>query len=133
MPIGGWSSVANESPLPIGRGPFVTGQQNGDDERAASERVRRRGRRCPGVLERRRAARRTRRDRARSSRTVSMSPTLCRPASLTVCMLLRVSDRAVQDPMGWSSIRLKERYMHVTEELRRDVADQLNGYFCNPN
>lgn len=62
-----------------------------------------------------------------------MSPTLCRPASLTVCMLLRVSDRAVQDPMGWSSIRLKERYMHVTEELRRDVADQLNGYFCNPN
>lgn len=48
-------------------------------------------------------------------------------------MLLRVPDRAVQDHMGWSSIRMKERYMHVTEELRREIADQLNGYFWDVN
>jgi hypothetical protein len=33
------------------------------------------------------------------------------------------------DFMGWSSASMKLRYMHVTDGLRRDVADQLNGYF----
>ncbi|SDY25638.1 Phage integrase, N-terminal SAM-like domain [Saccharopolyspora shandongensis] len=56
-----------------------------------------------------------------------------RHTAATVLMLLRVPDRAVQDHMGWSSIRMKERYMHVTEGLRREIADQLNGYFWNPN
>ncbi len=31
--------------------------------------------------------------------------------------------------MGWSSVTMKQRYMHVTETIRRDVADQLNHYF----
>ncbi|CAL99812.1 integrase-like protein [Saccharopolyspora erythraea NRRL 2338] len=56
-----------------------------------------------------------------------------RHTAATVLMLLRVPDRAVQDHMGWSSIRMKERYMHVTEELRREIADQLNGYFWDVN
>lgn len=30
---------------------------------------------------------------------------------------------------GWSTVAMKTRYMHVTEQLRRDVADQINGYF----
>jgi hypothetical protein len=29
----------------------------------------------------------------------------------------------------WAELAMKARYMHVTEGLRRDVADQLNGYF----
>jgi hypothetical protein len=33
------------------------------------------------------------------------------------------------DFMGWSSASMRKRYMHVTEELRRDVATQLNHYF----
>jgi len=33
------------------------------------------------------------------------------------------------DVMGWSTPAMKQRYMHVTEELRRDVAVQINGRF----
>jgi hypothetical protein len=33
------------------------------------------------------------------------------------------------DVMGWSTVAMKQRHMHVTEELRRDVADQISGYF----
>lgn len=52
-----------------------------------------------------------------------------RHTAATVLLLLGVQDRAVMDVMGWSSASMKLRYMHVTEGLRRDVADQLNGYF----
>ncbi len=31
--------------------------------------------------------------------------------------------------MGWSSMDMLKRYQHVTEALRRDVAEQINGYF----
>lgn len=31
--------------------------------------------------------------------------------------------------MGWSSVTMKHRYMHVTETVRRDVAGRLNSYF----
>lgn len=52
-----------------------------------------------------------------------------RHTAATVLMLLRVPDRAVQDHMGWSTIRMKERYMHVTEDLRHEIAGQLDSYF----
>lgn len=52
-----------------------------------------------------------------------------RHTAATVLLLLGVQDRAVMDLMGWSTVAMKARYMHVTEGLRRDVADQLNGYF----
>lgn len=52
-----------------------------------------------------------------------------RHTAATVLLLLGVQDRAVMDFMGWSSASMKLRYMHVTDGLRRDVADQLNGYF----
>lgn len=52
-----------------------------------------------------------------------------RHTAATVLLLLGVQDRAVMDLMGWSSASMKVRYMHVTDGLRRDVADQLNGYF----
>lgn len=52
-----------------------------------------------------------------------------RHTAATVLLLLGVQDRAVMDIMGWSTMAMKQRYMHVTEGLRRDVAEQLNGYF----
>jgi len=55
-----------------------------------------------------------------------------RHTAATVLLLLGVQDRAVMDFMGWSSASMKLRYMHVTEGLRRDVADQLSGYFWKP-
>lgn len=52
----------------------------------------------------------------------------CRRPAATVLLLLGVQDRAVMDVMGWSTGAMKQRCMHVTEGLRRDVADQLNRY-----
>jgi hypothetical protein len=37
------------------------------------------------------------------------------------------------DVVGWSTVTTAQRYMHVTEALRRDVADQVNGYFWRAN
>jgi site-specific recombinase XerD len=50
-----------------------------------------------------------------------------------VLLLLGVQDRAVMDLMGWSTVAMKQRYMHVTEELRRTVADQISSYFWKEN
>jgi integrase len=55
-----------------------------------------------------------------------------RHTAATVLLILGVPDRTVMDIMGWSNASMKARYMHVTEEVRRDVAVQLNGYFWKP-
>lgn len=55
-----------------------------------------------------------------------------RHTAATVLLLLGVNDRVVMELMGWSTVAMKQRYMHVTEELRQDVADQINGYFWKP-
>lgn len=52
-----------------------------------------------------------------------------RHTAATVLLLLGVPDRAVMDFMGWSTPTMKTRYMHVTEGIRRDVADQISSYF----
>jgi integrase len=52
-----------------------------------------------------------------------------RHTAATVLLLLGVPDRAAMDLMGWSTPAMKQRYMHVTGELRRDIAEQLNRYF----
>lgn len=31
--------------------------------------------------------------------------------------------------MGRSTLSMKARYLHVTDDIRRDVADQLNAHF----
>lgn len=54
-----------------------------------------------------------------------------RHTAATVLLLLGVNDRVVMEVMGWSTPTMKQRYMHVTEELRREVAKQINGYFWN--
>lgn len=52
-----------------------------------------------------------------------------RRTAARVLLLLGVHERVV---MGWSSASMRKRYMHVTEQLRTDVAQQLNGYFWEP-
>lgn len=54
-----------------------------------------------------------------------------RHTAATVLLLLGVSDRAAMDFMGWSSVTMKQRYMHVTDGLRREIADQLSQHFWN--
>lgn len=56
-----------------------------------------------------------------------------RHTAATVLLLLGVPDRTVMDIMGWSTDSMKARYMHVTEEIKRDVANQINGYFWKGN
>lgn len=56
-----------------------------------------------------------------------------RHTAATVLLILGVPDRTVMDVMGWSTASMKQRYMHVTDEIRREVADQLNGYFWKAN
>jgi integrase len=55
-----------------------------------------------------------------------------RHTAATVLLLLGVDPRVVMEIMGWSSESMRKRYMHVTNELRHDVADQLNNYFWKP-
>ncbi|MQA11334.1 MAG: tyrosine-type recombinase/integrase [Pseudonocardiaceae bacterium] len=52
-----------------------------------------------------------------------------RHTAATVLLILGVADRTVMDIMGWSSLSMKQRYMHVTDDIRNEVAEQLNGYF----
>jgi len=52
-----------------------------------------------------------------------------RHTAATVLLILGVQDRTAMDIMGWSSPSMKKRYMHVTDDIRRDVATQLNEYF----
>ena len=52
-----------------------------------------------------------------------------RHTAATVLLLLGVPDRTAMDFMGWSTVAMKQRYMHVTDGMRRDVADQLSRYF----
>jgi integrase len=56
-----------------------------------------------------------------------------RHTAATVLLILGVPDRTVMDIMGWSTASMKTRYMHVTDEIRRDVANQINGYFWRGN
>lgn len=56
-----------------------------------------------------------------------------RHTAATVLLILGVPDRTVMDIMGGSTPSMKQRYMHVTEEIRHDVARQLNEYFWKDN
>jgi integrase len=48
-------------------------------------------------------------------------------------LLLGVHPRAAMELMGWSTQAMQQRYMHVTDQLRKDVADQLNAHFWKLN
>jgi integrase len=52
-----------------------------------------------------------------------------RHTAATVLLLLGVDPRVVMAIMGWSTEAQRRRYMHVTAQLQRGVAEQLNAYF----
>jgi integrase len=49
-----------------------------------------------------------------------------RHTAATFLLVLGVSDRAAMDVMGWSKADMAKRYMHVPDELRQRIADQLS-------
>ena len=42
-------------------------------------------------------------------------------------LVLGVPERTVMGIMGWSSTAMAARYQHVTDPIRRQVADQVGG------
>ncbi|WP_272948973.1 tyrosine-type recombinase/integrase [Kribbella soli] len=54
-----------------------------------------------------------------------------RHAAATVPLLLGVPERAVMGIMGWPTTAMAARYQHITEAVRRDVADRVGG-LCGP-
>ena len=53
---------------------------------------------------------------------------LARHTAATVLALLEVAPRVAMDFMGWSDPAMMLRYQHVTEEMRRNVADTIGGF-----
>lgn len=52
---------------------------------------------------------------------------------MTTLLILGVPHRTVIGLLGWSTPTMQKRYMHLTETVRHDVADQLNQYFWKGN
>jgi integrase len=50
-----------------------------------------------------------------------------RHTAATMLLVLGVAERAVMDVMGWSKIDMAQRYMHVPDQLRQQIASQLGG------
>jgi integrase len=50
-----------------------------------------------------------------------------RHTAATVLLVLGISQRAVMGLMGWSTNTMTTRYQHLTPDLRRDIADQVDG------
>jgi integrase len=55
-----------------------------------------------------------------------------RHTAATVLLVLGVPERTVMDIMGWSSAGMLKRYQHVSDALRRGVADQIGGLVWGP-
>lgn len=47
-------------------------------------------------------------------------------------ILLEVSSRIVMDQMGWSSPQMIERHGHVTDCMRRSLADRIDSFLSPP-
>lgn len=50
-----------------------------------------------------------------------------RHTAATVLLVLGVPERTVMGIMGWSSTAMAARYQHVTDPIRRQVADQIGS------
>jgi len=50
-----------------------------------------------------------------------------RHTAANVLLVLGVPERTVMSVMGWSSTSMAARYQHVTDPIRRDVADRVGG------
>ena len=51
-----------------------------------------------------------------------------RHTAATTLLLLGVSERAVIDMMGWSTAKMTLVYQHITDAVRKDVADKVGGF-----
>jgi integrase len=51
-----------------------------------------------------------------------------RHTAATTLLLLGVSERAVIDIMGWSTAKMTLVYQHITDAVRKDVADKVGTY-----
>lgn len=51
-----------------------------------------------------------------------------RHTAATVLLELGVNQRATKGVMGWSSANMAKRYQHITDHVRRSVADQIGGH-----
>ena len=50
-----------------------------------------------------------------------------RHTAATVLLILGVPERTVMGIMGWSSTAMAARYQHVTDPIRHEVADRVDG------
>lgn len=55
-----------------------------------------------------------------------------RHTAATVLLVLGVPERTVMAVMGWSSTAMAARYQHVTDPIRRDVAQRIGGLLWSP-
>ncbi|WP_300079327.1 site-specific integrase [Propioniciclava sp.] len=51
-----------------------------------------------------------------------------RHTAATTLLLLGVSERAVIDIMGWSTVKMTLVYQHITDGVRKDVADRVGTF-----
>ncbi|WP_199430832.1 tyrosine-type recombinase/integrase [Qaidamihabitans albus] len=51
-----------------------------------------------------------------------------RHTAATVLLELGINQRATMDVMGWSNASMAARYQHVTDEVRRSIADQVGSH-----
>ncbi|MGL5824942.1 MAG: tyrosine-type recombinase/integrase [Nocardioides sp.] len=56
-----------------------------------------------------------------------------RHTAATVLLVLGVPERTVMSLMGWSSTSMAARYQHVTDPIRRDVAQRIGGLLWTDN
>lgn len=50
-----------------------------------------------------------------------------RHSAATVLLVLGVPERSVMSIMGWSTTAMAARYQHVTDPIRRSVAERVDG------
>jgi integrase len=55
-----------------------------------------------------------------------------RHTAATVLAFLEVAPRVAMELMGWSASEMMLRYQHVTDAMKRDVADRIGNYFWKP-
>ncbi|GAA2665256.1 MULTISPECIES: tyrosine-type recombinase/integrase [Actinosynnema] len=56
-----------------------------------------------------------------------------RHTAATTLMVLGIDHRVIMDIMGWSSQSMLKRYIHVSDDLREDVASKLEGLLWGNN
>ncbi|MGH3827997.1 MAG: tyrosine-type recombinase/integrase, partial [Pseudonocardiaceae bacterium] len=56
-----------------------------------------------------------------------------RHTAATMLLVLGVGQRVVMGIMGWSNNTMTTRYQHLTPDLRRDIAHQVDGLLWAPD